>query len=139
MEEEYGWSDTVVKSDPTLIAVRGKLDYVTLTNLKRFSFLISVSLQFEGTRQPFLHNITAVRVVAQMVCEPLIEEFINTANLNANQTQTQVGSFELVLFMNLCENEYRSETGEIHEITPFCWTEKLMIFIVQERNSLALK
>lgn len=89
-----------VSSDPTRVLknikqlrnVKERIDQERKKKAQSFYNIHSLHdmLKFEGTRQPFLHNITAVRVVGQMMCEPLIEEFINTANLNANQSQTQV-------------------------------------------------
>ncbi|GMT00996.1 hypothetical protein PENTCL1PPCAC_23170, partial [Pristionchus entomophagus] len=82
----------VLKNIKQLRNVKERIDQERKKKAQSFYNIHSLHdmLKFEGTRQPFLHNITAVRVVAQMLCEPLIEEFINTANLNANQTQTQV-------------------------------------------------
>ncbi|GMR54093.1 hypothetical protein PMAYCL1PPCAC_24288, partial [Pristionchus mayeri] len=89
-----------MNSDPTRILknikqlrnVKERIDQERKKKAQAFYNIHSLHdmLKFEGTRQPFLHNISAVRIVAQMLCEPLIEEFINTANLNANQSQTQV-------------------------------------------------
>ncbi|GMT28952.1 hypothetical protein PFISCL1PPCAC_20249 [Pristionchus fissidentatus] len=82
----------VLKNIKQLRNVKERIDQERKKKAQSFYNIHSLHdmLKFEGTRQPFLHNITAVRVVAQLLCEPLIEEFINTANLNANQTQTQV-------------------------------------------------